>query len=78
MNKIAWTIISCFLIFGFIHVGNSCCCTFGCYSFLRNCNIVGCNCKLPYCVQGLEHPALWCDLEERCDAKKFRTKIEVN
>ena len=78
MSKIALTIISCFFIFGFIHVGNSCCCTFGCYDFAKNCNIVGCNCKHKKCnVAGPVAP--WCDPNEiACDDKKFRNWIEVN
>ena len=79
MSKIALTIISCFFIFGFINVGNSCCCTFGCYDFVKNCNIVGCNCKHEKCLVGLHIPAPWCDPNEMaCDDKKYRNWIEVN
>ena len=80
MSKIALTIISCFLIFGFINVGNSCCCTFGCYSFLKNCNIVGCNCKYEECTTGMHRDDIqfWCDPNEKaCDDKKSRNWIEV-
>ena len=75
--------ISCFLIFGFIHEGNGCCCTVGC-SFRENCNIFGCNCKYEKCSErdpgsliGLQ--PFWCDPNEKCSAKKFRRNmIEVN
>ena len=77
MSKIALTIISCFFIFGFINVGDSCCCTFGCYDFLRNCNVFGCNCEGNFCDRNSEFGP-WCDPNEiPCDDKKSRNWIEV-
>ena len=74
--NIALTIL-CFWIFGFVHEGNSCCCTISCYYPSVACNLFGCDCKSEKCWY-VGNPPAWCPHDERCSAKKFRNKIEVN
>ena len=69
--------ISCFLIFGFIHEGNGCCCTINCFLIGYNCNIFGCNCAFEKCTQGVYPIPGNCDPDEKCSDKKFRYRIEV-